>query len=118
MQISVPCVLSVLAACGGPWLLAACAAVKVIHADGTEEVSVQPFRPTNPGRAADTPKLVSVTAFGISRTDRGFDVGFRTEDIVAAPAACHAVFVVRSPAQAETAGALAKRVEERCIVQR
>jgi hypothetical protein len=98
--------------------LGGCAIVKIVDADGTEEVRVQPIA-TNPLSApASGPRLVKVTALGISTTSRGVDVGLREEDIVVAPAACHAVLVVRTEAQAESAAKLARHVNESCIVRR
>jgi len=98
--------------------LAGCAAVKIVQADGTEDLSVRPLHSEIVSRPTHSPQLITVTAFGLSNTANGFDLGFRTEDIVVAPAKCHAIFVVRSGAQAETAGKLAGVVDQSCIVQR
>ena len=109
---------AIILVCAG-WLVAlpGCAAVKVINADGSEDISIRPLTTGYVGRT-DGPQLIRVTALGVSSNQQGFDVGLRTEDIVVAPPKCHAIMVVRSEAEAETAGKLAKLVDRSCIVQR
>jgi hypothetical protein len=99
------------------WALAGCAAVKIGNADGTQEISIHPFKMEIVSRSTESPQLIKTSMLGLSSTASGFDVGLRNEEIAVAPAKCHAVFIVRSEAQASTASRLAKLVEESCLIQ-
>lgn len=103
---------------GSLWGLTGCAVVKIAGADGKEEVRFQPLQTVTIRPPIDGPQVVRIASLGISTTPRGVDVGLRNEDIVMAPAKCHAVLVVRSEAQAETAAKLAKMVDEGCVIRR
>ena len=114
---------AVLVSAGCLWVLAGCAAVKVTRADGSEEYSIHPFGLGLSGlgwadRQADGLQHISATSFGVSRSVKGFDVGYRTEDIVLAPTSCQTVFIINTQEQAETAQQLARDVRGQCAVRR
>jgi len=114
---------AVLVSAGCLWILAGCAAVKVTRADGSEEYSIRPFELGSSGlgwadRQTDGVRHISASSFGVSHGAKGFDVGYRKEDIVLAPTVCQTVFIINTPQQAETAQELARNLEGQCTVRR
>jgi hypothetical protein len=105
------------------WVLAGCAAVKVTGADGSEAYSIYPLGLGLSGlgwadRQIDGLQYITASSFGVSRSSNGFDVGFRKEDIVLAPASCQTVFIINSQEQADTARKIASDLEGPCAVRR
>jgi hypothetical protein len=114
---------AVLVSAGCLWVLAGCSAVKVTRADGSEEYSIHPFGLGTSGlgladRQDGGLQHISASSFGISRSAKGFDVGYRKEDIVLAPASCQTVFIINTQQQAETAQELARDLKGPCAVRR
>ena len=103
------------------WCLSAltgCAVVKTTDNAGNETTRLQPFTDANLRPPADRPQVVQITTLGVSATANSFDVGVRNEDIIVAPAKCHAVLVVRTEKQAKTAAKLARMVNRDCVLRR
>lgn len=98
--------------------LGGCAAVEVTHADGERDVSLYPFTIAMIHRPTDRPLLVKRSTLGVSITEGGFNLGFQNEDVALVPAGCHAVFVIRSEAQAAAARELGKNIEKKCVIAR
>jgi hypothetical protein len=104
------------------WCLSAltgCAVVRTTDNAGNETTRLQPLMTdANLRPPADRPQVVQITTLGIMATAKSFDVGVRNEDIIVAPAKCHAVLVVRTENQARTAAKLARVVNRDCVVRR
>jgi hypothetical protein len=103
------------------WCLSAltgCAVVRTTDTAGNETTRVQPLTDAYLRPPADRPQVVQITTLGISATEKSFDVGVRNEDIIVAPAKCHAVLVVRTEKQARTAAKLARMVNRDCVLRR
>jgi len=100
------------------WALTGCAVVNKVDADGKQETRIHPFGMERVSLPAESPQHVKITTLGISTTSRGIDVGLRNEDIVVAPAKCHAVLIVNTEVQAKTVAKLARLVNQSCVVRR
>jgi hypothetical protein len=114
---------AVLVSAGCLWVLAGCTAVKATRADGSEEYSIHPFglglsAPGWADRRTDGLQHISASSFGVSRSANGFDVGYRKEEVVLAPASCQTVFIINTQEQAETARALTRDLNGQCAVRR
>jgi hypothetical protein len=108
----------VLICAGCLWGLSGCAIVKISKPDGTEETRILPLNAEAVRPANDVPQIIQVTTLGVSTASDRVDVGIRNEEIVVAPAKCHAVFVVRSEDQAKTAAKLGRGINRACVVRR
>jgi len=105
--------------CAGCFLaFGGCTAVQKTYADGTQAISLHPFEVEAIHQPAESPQLITTAALGISRTTNSFNIGFQREEVVIAPARCHAIFVVHSEAQAFAAARLAEFVNKGCVIQR
>ena len=98
-------------------VLAGCAVVTATGPDGKETMWIQPAT-TSLNLPSDRPQIVRSTTLGVSSRSQTVDVGLRNEEIVIAPAKCHAVLVVRTDEQARTAAKLARMVNRDCVVRR
>jgi hypothetical protein len=99
-------------------VLTGCAVVRTTDTAGNETTRLQPFTDANLRPPADRPHVVQITTLGVSATAKSFDVGVRNEDIIVAPAKCHAVLVVRTEKQARAAAKLARMVNRDCVLRR
>jgi hypothetical protein len=95
--------------------LCACSYVKIVHSDGTEETRVTPIAVNAPKVPSDIPRSVRSTSVGIAAADNRLDLGVHNEDVVYLTPQCHAVFIVRTNEEAETAAKLAKGVNAECV---
>ena len=104
-----------------PFLMAACltlggcASITVLNPDGAVEVRRHGLALEVATTAGNSPQVVSVSALGLVRSDAGHSIGLRSEQIVVLPAGCHAVLIVRTPAELAAAAELANLVERRCV---
>jgi len=95
--------------------LSACSYVKIVHSDGTEETRFTAIGSHTPVVPSDIPRSVHTTSIGVASAADRIDVGLHNEDVVYMPPNCHAMFIVRSEAEAETAAKLAKGVNAECV---